>query len=149
MGQSECEWCPNSCDQIKAVACNKCDQGQRESHPKLALVHLAAGESHHVEVPAAVLLHDLHDPHLQLGRQHLKLLRESPRRLHHLPEERQPHEVLRRRGQAVPGLLVPPVELEDPQERVLPQPGQVEAVGVELLRARGVEWPGERILGSR
>ena len=38
------------------------------THPKLALVHLAAGERHHVEAPAGVLLHDLHHPHLGMTR---------------------------------------------------------------------------------
>ena len=33
--------------------------------PELALVDLAAGEGHHVEVSAAVLLHDLDHSHLQ------------------------------------------------------------------------------------
>ena len=106
------------------------------TYPELALVDLAAGEGHHVEVPAAVLLHDLHHAHLQLGREHLELLREPARRLNHLPEQRQPHEVLARQLEAVARLLVPPVELEDPQQRVLPQPGQVQPVGVELRSRR-------------
>ena len=35
------------------------------TYPKLALVDLAAGEGHHVEVSAAVLLHNLDHSHLQ------------------------------------------------------------------------------------
>ena len=75
------------------------------TYPELALVDLSAGECHHVEVPPAVLLHNLHHPNLQLGRQLGKVLGEPPRRLHHLPEQREAHEVLGRRSQAVSGFL--------------------------------------------
>ena len=42
--------------------------------PELALVDLAAGEGHHVEVSAAVLLHDLDHTHLQCKLHFMKSL---------------------------------------------------------------------------